>query len=243
MANRKGWKALTISSWALIAVLITGIIVIYWWSSATVILIVRHGERDDAASCTPPTNNPPLSTAGQARADALAHVSEDTVLQAIYASDFCRTQQTVQPIANQLGLAVTPVNQHATDGSPDVDALVAHVKSNNEGQKILIAGHSDTVPLIIEKLGGGAVNPIGGAEFDNLYVVTIFKWWFIKRTRVVRLKYLYTLSVIVPPLFPEQSCLPRSCAANNCPCGAQGIQDNASRNFYCACVTLSRCPK
>lgn len=104
MANGKGWKALTISSGALIAALITGIIVIYWWSSTTVILIVRHGERDDAASCTPPTNNPPLSTAGQARADALAHVSEDTGLQAIYASDFCRTQQTVQPIANQLGL-------------------------------------------------------------------------------------------------------------------------------------------
>lgn len=189
MANGKSWETLTISSLALVAVLITGLMVIYWWGSTTVILIVRHGERDDAASCMPPTNNPPLSTAGQTRAEELAHVGEDTGLQAIYASDFCRTQQTVQPIANQLGLTVTPVNQHAADGSPDVDALVAQVKSNNEGQKILISGHSDTVPLIIEKLGGGAVNPIGGAEFDNLYVVTIFRWWFIKRTRVVRLKY------------------------------------------------------
>lgn len=189
MASGKGWKALAISALALTAVVITGLIVIYWRGSTTIVLLVRHGERDDTASCTPPASNPPLNTAGQTRAGTLTHVSEDTGLQAIYASEFCRTQQTVQPIANQLGLAVNVVNQHAADGSPNVNALVTQVNSSNVGQKILIAGHSDTVPLIIERLGGGMVDAIGGTEFDNLYVVTIFRWWFLKQTRVVRLKY------------------------------------------------------
>lgn len=189
MANGKGWKALTIASLGLSALLITAVIVVYWRGSTTVILLVRHAERDDTMSCTPPTSNPPLTTAGQTRAGELAHVGEDTGLQAIYASEFCRTQQTAQPIATQEGLTVNVVNQYSAAGSPDVLPLVNQVKTTNEGQKILIAGHSDTVPLIIQELGGGTVDPIGGTEFDNLYVVTILKWWFLKRTRVVRLKY------------------------------------------------------
>lgn len=189
MANGKGWKALTISSLVLSAVLITGMILIYWRSSTTVVLVIRHGERNDTTSCTPPTSNPPLSTAGQTRAGTLTHVGEDTGLQAIYASEFCRTQQTVQPIATQLGLTVNAVSQHAPDGSANVDDLMSQVGSNNTGQFVLIAGHTDTVPVIIERLGGGAISPIGEAEFDNLYVVTIYRWWFLKRTRVVRLKY------------------------------------------------------
>ena len=187
------WKGLTISSLALLLLILGMVIVVYWKSSTTVVLLVRHGERNDTASCTPTMNNPPnppLSSLGQTRADTLAHVTEDTGLQAIYASEFCRTQQTVQPIAANLGLTVNNVNHHAADGSPNVDDLVNQINADNEGQKILVAGHSDTVPLIIEKLGGGTVSPIGGTEFDNLYVVTIHKWWYFrKRVRVLRLKY------------------------------------------------------
>ncbi|MGQ0540471.1 MAG: phosphoglycerate mutase family protein [Blastocatellia bacterium] len=188
MANGKGWKISTIASLGLSAILITAVIVVYFWSSTTVILLVRHAERDNTMSCTPPTSNPPLTANGQTRANVLAHVGEETGLQAIYASEFCRTQQTVQPIAVQEGLTVTVVNQYSAS-SPDVLPLVNQVKTNNQGQRVLIAGHSDTVPLMIQEFGGGTIDPIDGMEFDNLYVVTIFKWWFVKRTRVVRLKY------------------------------------------------------
>lgn len=95
----------------------------------------------------------------------------------------------MQPIATNLGLTVNNISQHAADGTVNVNELITQIKNDNEGKKILVAGHSDTVPLIIEKLGGGAIEPIGETEFDNLYVVTIVKWWFLKRTRVVRLKY------------------------------------------------------
>lgn len=83
MADEKRWKTAAIASTAVSIVLITGIIIVYWWSSTTVVLIVRHGERDDTTSCPPTPNNPPLSTAGQQRAGVLAHVGEDTELQAI----------------------------------------------------------------------------------------------------------------------------------------------------------------
>jgi hypothetical protein len=40
--------------------------------------------------------------------------------------------------------------------------------------------------MIIEKLGGGTIDPIGGSEFDNLYVITTSRWWFFKSTRMIR---------------------------------------------------------
>jgi len=40
------------------------------------------------------------------------------------------------------------------------------------GSTTLVVGHSNTIPEIIEKLGGGAVK-IKDSEYDHLYVVTI----------------------------------------------------------------------
>jgi broad specificity phosphatase PhoE len=76
---------------------------------------------------------------------------------AIYASEFCRTQQTVEPLATQLGLPVTAVDQTSPGGAADVDALIDQVWANNAGQMVLIAGHTNSVPAIIEKVGGGGL--------------------------------------------------------------------------------------
>jgi broad specificity phosphatase PhoE len=193
MAIEKRWKFLGACFLAFIAVLIIGVLVVYWTTSTTVVFVVRHAERDDTKSCTTPvpggTPNPPLSTVGDERSLALRHTLEDTGIQAIYASELCRTQQTVDDLASQLGLPVIAVDQHAPDNSGNVDDLVAQVIANNPGQKVLIAGHGETVPMIIEKLGGGTIDPIGGSEFDNLYVITTSRWWFFKSTRMIRLKY------------------------------------------------------
>jgi broad specificity phosphatase PhoE len=193
MAIEKRWKFLGACFLAFIAVLIIGVLVVYWTTSTTVVFVVRHAERDDTKSCTTPvpggTPNPPLSTVGDERSLALRHTLEDTGIQAIYASELCRTQQTVDDLASQLGLPVIAVDQHAPDNSGNVDDLVAQVIANNSGQKVLIAGHGETVPMIIEKLGGGTIDPIGGSEFDNLYVITTSRWWFFKSTRMIRLKY------------------------------------------------------
>ena len=194
------WKRIGISSSVLLALLLAGIIIIYWKSSTTVVLVVRHAERNDgaagctaAASCALPNGgpaNPPISAAGQTRRDQLAHVVEDTGIQAIYASCFCRTQQTVETAATNLGLTINLVPQQAADGTTNVTDLITQINNNNIGQKILVAGHTSTVPAIIEELGGGTIAPIAEGEFDNLYVVTIIRWWWLgKRVRVVRLKY------------------------------------------------------
>ena len=49
-----------------------------------------------------------------------------------------------------------------------------------------IVGHSNTVPEIIAGLGAGTVPPIGDAEYDRLFVVTLVD---AKSGNVVRLRY------------------------------------------------------
>jgi len=190
MSDNQSWtKRVAIFATALALLALISCVLIYWTHSTTVVLVVRHAERNNAAACSPPELGPPLSAAGQNRAQTLAHVCRDAGVAGIYASKFCRTQQTVAPLANQLGLTVNVVDQVAPDKTVSVDALIAQVWANHTGQVVLIAGHTNTVPVIIEKLGG-AIAPIPETEFDNLFVVTISRWrWWGSRTRTVRLKY------------------------------------------------------
>jgi broad specificity phosphatase PhoE len=121
------------------------------------------------------------------RAQALVHACGSDGIAAIYASEYCRTQQTVEPLANQLGLPVKVVNQYVDDGSININNLLDSIWTNNRGQVVLIAGHTSTIPQIINGLSGITIDPIGESEYDNLFVVTIPRW--CGQTKVVRLKY------------------------------------------------------
>jgi phosphohistidine phosphatase SixA len=195
MPNGGLWtRRLAIFSTAVALVAIIGWVVIFWLRSTTVALVVRHAERNDTENCSPATvktrPNRSLNLVGgqSPRAEILGHVGEQDGIAAIYASEFCRTQQTVQPLATKLGLAVNVVDQYQADGmTVNVDNLINQVWVNNIGQVVLIAGHTNTVPPIIEKLSGITVDEIGETEFDNLYIVIIPRWW--GKPKVVRLKY------------------------------------------------------
>ncbi len=198
MVNGQAWrKRLPLAAMALTVIIVTAAIVICWRHSTTVVLGVRHAERNNAVSCEPPQihgiDNVDLivnSAMQSQRAQALAHVCENAGITAIYASDFCRTQKTVGPLAERLGITTNVVSQHAVDGTPNVDDLIAQINTNHTNQVVLIAGHSETAPLIVEKPGGGEIPAIAGNEFDNLFVVTITRrWFFSSHAKVVRLKY------------------------------------------------------
>lgn len=153
------------------------IVVIGWWwcfRPVTTVLLVRHAEK--AAQ----TTDPPLSADGHARAQTLVHVAGDADVTAIYATQYLRTQQTVQPLATHLGLPVNQVNANAVEG------LVGQVLSDHAGEVVLIAGHSNTVPAIIEEFGGDPIPPIAENEFDNLFIVTVYRFG---KARVVHLNY------------------------------------------------------
>ncbi|MCP4406113.1 MAG: amidohydrolase family protein, partial [bacterium] len=130
-------------------------------SSATIVFIVRHAEKSASSG------DVPLTAAGQARAQALADLLGQAGVSAIFASEFVRTQQTVEPLARQLGLDIRQIPV------ADVEDLVDQILSAHAGEVVMVAGHSNTVPVIIQKLGGDVIPFIPETEFDNLYVVTI----------------------------------------------------------------------
>jgi len=109
-----------------------------------------------------------LSPAGQARAQALAHVLRDEGIDAIFVTSFQRTQQTAAPLAAAAG--ITPIIYDA--GSPDqaVDAILA----DHPGQRILVIGHSNTLDDLAAGLGAAGVPELGEQSFDRLFVIHRF---------------------------------------------------------------------
>src|SRR4030095_14351548 len=71
----------------------------------TTVILVRHAEKN----IEPNNPNPNLSPAGEARAQELVRILGSSGITAIYASQFVRTQQTVQPLATRLGLPITQI--------------------------------------------------------------------------------------------------------------------------------------
>ncbi len=160
---------------------ILGAVVVFGYYSTfrqavTTVIIVRHAEK----IIDPNNNDVDLSPAGQARAQEIVRLFSDTGINAIFATQYKRTQQTVKPLADKLGLQPVIVNSKST---PD---LLAQIRAQHSGQTIFIAGHNNTVPEIVAALGGPQYPTIPETEYDNLFVVTIYR---TGKAKVVKMKY------------------------------------------------------
>jgi len=104
----------------------------------------------------------------------------DAGVNAIYATQYKRTQQTVKPLADKTGV---PVTQTIARNTAD---LIAQINGQHRGQVIFIAGHSNTVPEIVAALGGPRYPELPEPEYDNLFIVTIYR---TGKAKVVKMKY------------------------------------------------------
>lgn len=143
----------------------------------TTVVLVRHAEKnlDD-----PNNQDPDLTPAGFARAEEIARMFSGAGINSIYATQYKRTQQTVKPLSDRTGVPVTLLN------SKETDELVTRVQTSLRGQTIFVAGHNSTVPAIASALSGESFSTIPETEYDNLYVVTIYRFG---KAKVLKLKY------------------------------------------------------
>ena len=130
------------------------------------VFLVRHAERADTAPGGKPTMaaDPDLSEAGRVRAASLADMLEDANVTAIFTTKYKRTQQTAAPLAKVLGIRPTVLDSN--DAAALLQAIAA-TKGN-----VLVVGHSNTVPAIIEGLGITSPVAIADDEYDHLFVLT-----------------------------------------------------------------------
>jgi 2,3-bisphosphoglycerate-dependent phosphoglycerate mutase len=175
---RSGFR--TVLVFSMLFALLGAVVVFAYFATfrrpVTTVILVRHAEKNIEP------NNPDvdLSPAGQARAQEIVRIFGDAGINAIYATQYKRTQQTVKPLADKLGLPVNQVN------SKNTSDLVAQIRAQHSGQVIFIAGHNNTVPEIVAALGGPTFPIIPETEFDNLYIVTVYR---TGKAQVVKLKY------------------------------------------------------
>jgi len=124
------------------------------------VILTRHAEKAAA-----PPKDPPLTDAGKKRAELLASMLADSGVEAIYVTEFQRTQQTAAPLAERAHVKPTVLP------AKDTAALIKAIRARQSGV-VVVVGHSNTVPDIIAALGGPKVD-IPDPQYDNLLVLTV----------------------------------------------------------------------
>ena len=128
----------------------------------TTVYAVRHAEKAPGRS-----KDPHLSKKGAANAEALAELLLEQNIQVIYSSHFRRTRETVAPLARQTGRRVRKL------GANKVDELAQAILNEHRGKRILVAGHSNTIPQLLKALGIEEDITIGENDYGEIYVVSI----------------------------------------------------------------------
>jgi broad specificity phosphatase PhoE len=131
----------------------------------TMIVVVRHADR-----ASNPQDDPPLTAAGVKRAQDLAVVLGNANLNAIITTQLRRTRETAQPIATRLELTAEPVELNPQQLDAHVRDVLAALRKR-AGGSVLVVGHSTTVPVLIEALGGPHLPVICETIYDNLFVL------------------------------------------------------------------------
>lgn len=129
--------------------------------AARTIFLVRHAEKLDESP------QALLSPMGHARAQRLCDLLSRADVRRVVVSEYQRTQQTAQPIADRLG--IKPHVVPARDRAALRELLVSSKAADGA---VLVVGHSDTLPQILGDLGLPS-EPIAGSDYGNLFVVVL----------------------------------------------------------------------
>lgn len=130
----------------------------------TTFILVRHAEKADDG-----TDDPPLTASGEARAQHLSFILQQSGVTAIYSTPFKRNQATAAPLASRLGLPV-----EAYDPNRNVTDFLNETRQKHAGQKVLITGHSNTVPAMLNALSGSNnYTDLAENAYDDLFVVEL----------------------------------------------------------------------
>lgn len=143
----------------------------------TTFILLRHAEKENDG-----TKNPDLTEAGKNRAVSLVNLLIKTKIDAIYSTSFKRTENTVAPLANAHMLTLG-----IYDGSrvEEIDKMI----KNFSGGTIVLCGHSNTTPAMINYLTGhpNEYKTFEDDDYGNLVIVTVVERG--KSTNVTWLRY------------------------------------------------------
>lgn len=133
---------------------------------AQTIVLVRHAEKVSEAA------HALLSDVGRQRAEKLAHTLADAGITAIFTTEAERTKQTAAPLAKLLHLQPTVIPAN------DIAGLLIKLTRQPEDAVVLVVGHSNTLPDVINKLRGDMDDKsvpritTNDVDYDKVFVIT-----------------------------------------------------------------------
>jgi broad specificity phosphatase PhoE len=141
------------------------------------VYLVRHAEKD-----TIPAKNPILTEEGYNRSHRLAQIFKSTRLDAVYSTLYNRTMHTVDSLTSMKGLSTQIYHPK------ELKSLSEKLLSENNFNKVLISGHSNTTPAFASTLMGEKQFEQGfdESDYDNLLIVNLNSK---KEKKLYKLKY------------------------------------------------------
>ncbi len=124
-----------------------------------IVYVVRHAEK--AAQ----DGDPELSPPGRIRALALSHLLERVRIVGLFATQYRRTRQTLEPLSVAHSVPIETI------GAGEVEELIGRIRTAVGPGSIVVAGHSNTVPEIVERLTGVEIEEIAETHYDGLFQV------------------------------------------------------------------------
>ena len=142
-----------------------GKIYVYEKENTSVFYFIRHAEKDRSDSTN---KNPSLTIQGLERANKWALFFKDKNIAAVYSTNYKRTQQTALPIAKEQNLEIISYTAK--------ELISEKFIANNKGKNIVIVGHSNTTPELVNSLlGEKKYEDIADRENNNVFIVTLKK--------------------------------------------------------------------
>ena len=133
----------------------------------TVVFVVRHAEKAVGG------DDPPLTEAGLRRAQALVHAVEYANVGAIYTSQFIRNHETAMPLSDKRGVPVTEVPVNLYQPGDYGQVLAKEILAKHAGECVVVIGHQNTVPGVVQGLSGQTVPGLRDQEYGTLFIIVI----------------------------------------------------------------------
>ena len=139
------------------------------------LFVVRHAEKQTGT-------NPSLTENGKQRAIDLAHFLENIPIDAIYSSNYKRTEETVMPTATQKNLAIT------TYDPGQLSKVASDLLAIQASKTVLLVGHSNTNPDLINILTKTKDYPhLTEKQYDDIFMLRVYS--NLENTEVLHLNY------------------------------------------------------
>jgi broad specificity phosphatase PhoE len=133
--------------------------------------LIRHAHAGSRKRWEGPDEGRPLSERGRAQAGLLDLDLADASIEVLVSSRFVRCIQTLEPLAERLGLTVA-TSLELTEGGAGAAALDELLRVAGGGRTVAACSHGDVIPALLATATGrgasldGPVSPAKGARYE-----------------------------------------------------------------------------